>query len=45
MLNEIKIINFLRFRQIVASGDQNAIRNAEENFGATVNNPYWNYKN
>jgi len=43
MIDNIKAINFDRFQQIVRSGDQKAIQNAEANFGATVSSPYWNY--
>jgi hypothetical protein len=43
MLEAIKTINFDMFQRIVRSGDQKAIQNAEANFGASVNNPFWNY--
>jgi len=45
MIDTIKVINFQRFQQIVRSGDQTKIEAAKQNFGATVNNPFWNFNN
>jgi len=45
MIDAIKVINFQRFQQIVRSGDQTKIEAAKQNFGATVNNPFWNFNN
>lgn len=45
ILNEVKAINFERFREIVRSGDQQRIQKAQDNFGMSVNDPYWNYNN
>lgn len=43
ILDQVKAINFQRFREIVRSGDQQRIQKAESNFGLSVNNPFWNY--
>jgi hypothetical protein len=45
MIDAIKVINFQRFQQIVRSGDQTKIEAAKQNFGATVNDPFWNFNN
>jgi hypothetical protein len=43
ILEQVKTINFDRFRQIVQSGDQEKIQRAQANFGMSVTDPYWNY--
>jgi hypothetical protein len=45
ILDQVKAINFERFREIVRSGDQQRIQKAQDNFGMSVNDPYWNYNN
>lgn len=45
ILDKVTAINFERYRQIVRSGDQQKIKRAQDNFGASVNNPYWNFNN
>jgi hypothetical protein len=42
--NNTYLINLETFRQIHASGDEEAIKNAEKYFGAKVDNPMWNIK-
>ena len=36
-------MNLQMFRRIHQSGNQQAIQNAQTNFGATVTSPFWNY--
>jgi hypothetical protein len=36
-------MNLEMFRRIHQSGNQEALQKAQQNFGASVNNPFWNY--
>lgn len=45
ILEQVKIINFQRFNQIVKSGNTELIKKALDNFGGSINNPFWNYNN
>lgn len=45
MLGQLRQLNFDMYRRIHQSGNQEAIQNAEKNFGITPNNPFWNINN
>jgi hypothetical protein len=43
ILNQAAAMNFEMFRRIHQTGDQKAISNAQQNFSAITNNPFWQY--
>jgi hypothetical protein len=43
ILTKTLTLNFDMFRKIHQSGNQEAIQRAQDNFGATVTNPFWKY--
>jgi hypothetical protein len=43
MLQNLRQLNFDMYRKIHQSGDQKAIQNAQQNFGISPTNPFWNY--
>ena len=44
MFQKLTSLNFDTYRKIHQSGNQNLIQKANENFGGTVNNPFWRWK-
>jgi len=43
MIQSLRQLNFDMYRKIHQSGDQKAIQKAQENFGISPTNPFWNY--
>ena len=43
LINQAAQMNLDMFRRIHQSGNQEAIQKAQQNFGASVNSPFWNY--
>jgi hypothetical protein len=41
VLQQVYTVNLETFKRIHQSGDQTKIKNAQQNFGNTITNPFW----